>query len=405
MLPQQSELVLQRVPDLTVQLDASNMIYIGRGEGRIDCGPHTLAILDTFYQPRSLSDALELLKPRVSGIQAWIDLTSSIMQLYQLGVLLDQTQIKPTVKAAEVGYDTAPIHIAMLNDRKRVESFLAGIREVVQPGDIVLDVGTGSGIFAVAAAQAGARHVYAVEANVGIARLAEAVFAANGLADRITIIQGWSNQIELPERADVLVSEMVGNEPMADYVLEVMSDAHKRLLKPNARLIPDKVVVYGLPVVVPREELAQHIFMPETIRNWRTWYNIDFQPLLDASHNQALSIYLRPYKMHDWPTLSDPIILADIDLQNVQGFLVDTKTTFTTTSSGMLSGLLIYFETRLGPTTTFSLHPSAAGEDTFRYSPVWIIDPPLEVSTGEQLRVNYTYGTMDGSKRIHIERT
>ena len=63
-----------------------------------------------------------------------------------------------------------------------------------------------------AAARAGARRVYAVEAS-DIAEVAERVFAANGVQDQITLIRGWSRQIELPKQANLLVSEIIGTRP------------------------------------------------------------------------------------------------------------------------------------------------------------------------------------------------
>jgi predicted RNA methylase len=69
-------------------------------------------------------------------------------------------------------------------------------------------------MLAIAAACASS-HVYAIEAS-GIGKLAKAIFKANGLADRITLIEGWSTQVNLPEKADVLISEIIGNEPLGE---------------------------------------------------------------------------------------------------------------------------------------------------------------------------------------------
>ena len=71
----------------------------------------------------------------------------------------------------------------MLHDDRRTGDYLAALAEAVRPGDVVLDIGTGSGVLAIAAARAGARRVYAVEAS-DIAEVAERVFAANGVEDR-----------------------------------------------------------------------------------------------------------------------------------------------------------------------------------------------------------------------------
>jgi predicted RNA methylase len=107
-----------------------------------------------------------------------------------------------------------PLHLALLNDRRRTTSFLDTIATVVRPGDVVVDVGTGTGVLALAAARAGARHVYAIEMG-GIADCAEGLFEASDASDRITLVRGRSLDVRLPERADVLVCELIGHAPLA----------------------------------------------------------------------------------------------------------------------------------------------------------------------------------------------
>src|SRR5215471_8603540 len=114
--------------------------------------------------------------------------------------------------------DTVLLHVGMLNDRTRTSSYMDAIGRAVRPGDVVLDIGTGTGIFALAAALAGARHVYALEVG-RVAHAARNLFAANGVSHRISFIDPSSTEIELPERADVLVSELIGDEPLAEGVL------------------------------------------------------------------------------------------------------------------------------------------------------------------------------------------
>ncbi len=93
-------------------------------------------------------------------------------------------------------------HARTLHDDRRTGDYLAALAAAVRPGDVVLDLGTGRGVLAIAAVRAGARRVYAVEAS-DIAEVAERVFAANGVQDRVELIVGWSRQIELPEPADL----------------------------------------------------------------------------------------------------------------------------------------------------------------------------------------------------------
>ena len=63
---------------------------------------------------------------------------------------------------------------------------------------IVLDVGSGTGILSLFCAQAGAKHVYAVEASEGINKLSRSIVQLNGFSDRITVIHGEIEKIELP---------------------------------------------------------------------------------------------------------------------------------------------------------------------------------------------------------------
>ncbi len=220
--------VLQRVPELDLHLDSDGAVVIDLGSRQLHCRQHALAILAEFSRPRQIAQALEVLERSVLGVEGWKHLTATIVAFHEAGVLRDESQPAPPAQRPATGYGTAPVHIRMLDDRSRTASFLRAIRRMVRPGDVVVDIGTGTGILAVAAAQAGARHVYAIEQS-GIGESATALFAANGLADRITLVPGWSTEIDLPEQGDVLVSEMIGNEPLGERILPVTRDAVKRL--------------------------------------------------------------------------------------------------------------------------------------------------------------------------------
>jgi predicted RNA methylase len=104
-------------------------------------------------------------------------------------------------------YAEFEVHRTMIRDRVRTEAFRRAIDSVVRRGDIVLDVGAGSGILSVFAARAGAARVYAVE-RTSVAVLAEEVAAANGVAEIVQVIHSDILDVEPPERVDVIVSEL-----------------------------------------------------------------------------------------------------------------------------------------------------------------------------------------------------
>jgi tRNA/tmRNA/rRNA uracil-C5-methylase (TrmA/RlmC/RlmD family) len=93
-------------------------------------------------------------------------------------------------------YAEFEVHRTIICDHVRTEAFRRAIDSVVRPGDVVLDLGAGSGILSVFAARAGAARVYAVE-RTSAAVLARELAAANGVA-------------EMPS-ASMLVTESAGN--------------------------------------------------------------------------------------------------------------------------------------------------------------------------------------------------
>ena len=135
----------------------------------------------------------------------------------------------------------------MLGDQLRCNAFDAAIRRAVKPGDIVVDVGSGSGILSLFAARAGAAHVYALELT-SIAEDARRVIAANNLSDKITVIQGDAADFKGVERADVMIGEWIGSPWMQEWPhFEAFARVRDRLLAPGGRVIPQKLRVIAGP--------------------------------------------------------------------------------------------------------------------------------------------------------------
>jgi 2-polyprenyl-3-methyl-5-hydroxy-6-metoxy-1,4-benzoquinol methylase len=394
---------LQRAPELRLDLDSSNLAHIVHDGSRIACGAYGLTVLDVFSRPTSMAEALAQLKPRIRGAQDWIDVTSTIVQLHGVGILQDEAQAQPTLRSGEKGFDAAHIHALMLNDATRVERYFEAIRAVVRPGDVVVDVGTGTGILAMAAARAGARHVYAVEAS-GIGRVAQTMFEANGLADRITLVPGWSTQIDLPERADVMVSEIIGNEALGEHVLEVVLDAKKRLLKPGARLIPSGLRVRGLAVTIPPEEIGKRTFTADAARGWTERYGMDFSPLARVTPASDRSFFPWPHRARGWPVLSAPVALADIVFADAEAPSVGGGATVAATAPGHLNGVLVYFDLEIAPGIELTTHPHLAAEHCSWRNGVWVLPEPVEAQVGEAYAVSYAHTGIRGEIRIDVRR-
>lgn len=142
-------------------------------------------------------------------------------------------------------YNTLLIHRSLLLDRVRCSAFQAALASVVKPEDTVLDVGAGTGILSIFAAQAGARKVYAVE-RTRIAHTATAVVEANGLSDRVEVIQGEMEAVDLPSQVDVIVSEWLGGFGVDELLIPVLI-ARDRWLKHGGTLVPNLVTAWMAP--------------------------------------------------------------------------------------------------------------------------------------------------------------
>jgi len=126
----------------------------------------------------------------------------------------------------------------MLEDARRTGAYHRGITHNRRDfaGKTVLDVGAGSGILSLFAAQAGARKVYAVDENVP--ECARTLVAANGLEARIEVIQSRLEDLKLDEPVDVIVSEPWGFFLFHERMVDAFVLARDRFLKPGGRMFP-----------------------------------------------------------------------------------------------------------------------------------------------------------------------
>ena len=166
-------------------------------------------------------------------------------------------------------------------------------------GKVVVDVGAGSGILSLFAAQAGARIVYAVEAS-GMAAFAQQLAAANpALGSRIVVVRGVVEEVTLPERADILISEPMGTALVNERMLESFLIARDRLLKPGGQMFPTLGRIHCAPFC--DERLAAEVGAKAAFWAQTNFYGVDLtclqgdaaaayyrQPVVDAFHPSCL---------------------------------------------------------------------------------------------------------------------
>ena len=291
-------------------------------------------------------------------------------------------------------YGELALHRRMVSDRWRTDAFARAITEVVRKGDVVLDVGTGTGILAMLAARAGAKRVYAVDQS-DIAKSAASLVSANGLEDVVRILQGPARGIQIEEQVNVLVSEWLGNfafvEAMLDDVL-IARDAH--LLK-GGRMLPSRVEALLAPIDDPV------LFVHDGPGFWRDpVHGLDFSQLEALELNQGRAIQLR---VAPGALLSAGRALASLDLATarVDAQWQSGRLVFPVRRDGVLNGFVGWFEAQLSPSQRLDTGPD---KPETHWSQTYLPFPPQRVGEATFLPVDYTI-ERDHEVRRHVRLT
>ena len=138
-------------------------------------------------------------------------------------------------------------HEKLLGDAHRNRAFYKALKKHVTPESNVLDIGSGTGVWAIIAARLGAKRVVAVEQDPILIGLIKSLAIANGVSDRIEAIASESTQLQQAREFDIIISETIGNLAFDEQIVPIMIDARNRLLKPGGVLIPESVALVASP--------------------------------------------------------------------------------------------------------------------------------------------------------------
>lgn len=226
-------------------------------------------------------------------------------------------------------------HEALLGDGGRNRPFYRALQRTVRSDSTVLDIGTGTGIWAIVAARLGARRVVAVEMEPLLIEIIRELARINGVADRVEVVLGDSRQLNLAREFDVVFTETIGHVGFDEQIVSITNDARQRFLKPGGILIPETVSLLAaavsfpkgrnkLPVKVPLdygyfESLAQNSPVPAA-KPTRYTRRTPPQVLIHADLNQLSGPLDLSGLTASWP---------DVAVDGVDGFVVWCESTLT----------------------------------------------------------------------------
>lgn len=139
-------------------------------------------------------------------------------------------------------------HQKMLADEVRNKLLFEAIKQHVTSETAFLDIGAGTGVWAILAARLGARRVVAVEIEECLIPIIFRHAQENGVAGRIEIIHGNSDDVKMRGKFDVIVSELFGQDALGEQTVKSFVSLRNRFLKPDGVLIPQKMAMLAAPV-------------------------------------------------------------------------------------------------------------------------------------------------------------
>lgn len=267
-------------------------------------------------------------------------------------------------------------------DTVRTEAYVAALRAAVRPNDVVLDLGAGTGFFAILACKLGARRVYAIDYNDAL-QLGHELAAANGCADRIEFIHEMSTKVVLPELADVLICDLRGTMPWYGPGVTSVIDARKRLLRPGGNLIPQRDEVWAAVVEAPAVYDAR-IGSLATTR-----FDVDQKPTRRYLVNTWFHAEVKPEQFltrsAPWATLD----YSTVETPNPRG-----RMEWIAERDGTAHGVSVWFNATIGGGAGFSTEPG--GPQLVYGNPFFPYEHPIDVVKGDRisfdLRADLTAG-------------
>jgi predicted RNA methylase len=262
-----------------------------------------------------------------------------------------------------------------LLDEQRTRAFRAAIRQVVRPGDVVVDAGTGSGVLALFAAEAGAAKVYAVEVDERVVSTVRANVNASRYADTIEVVHADLLRFRLDAPVDVVIMEMLDTGLIAELQAPALNALRSSgVIGPQTRVIPQQVSCHA--------ELIEYDF---------EFYGFAMRHVVQA-RNAGVDQRVRR-------RLAKRIVYQELDLQSLVTSLVNHTAAICIDQSGSVNAVRL-------ETHTLLCEGQALWETSDMNMPVIVPVPALGVERAELVwfSLSYTAGGGYDSLRLSVTK-
>ncbi|KAK3543808.1 hypothetical protein QTP70_028104 [Hemibagrus guttatus] len=282
-------------------------------------------------------------------------------------------------------YGTLKLHLEMLSDRPRTETYRQVIvrNSAALKGKVVMDLGCGTGIISIFCGRlAQPAAVYAVEAS-SVAEHTEKLVKLNGCDGVVSVYNSRAEDLTLPSKVDVLVSEWMGNCLLFEFMVESVLRVRDRWLKDGGMMWPSSATLCLVPC-------QAHADYSQKLEFWENIYGLDFSCLQPVAQEEFFSKPKFSHHLNPDDCLSTPcdVISLDMltlnvsDLEKLRG-----EFRFTIESSGTLHGFTAWFSTFFHSLdeggSSLELNTGPHAELTHWKHTLFMLDGPMGVEEGD----------------------
>ncbi len=294
------------------------------------------------------------------------------------------------------GAKIAAWHLDMLADGERNRIYHKAIKANVKSGDVVFDIGAGTGLLSMMAARAGAKEVLAIEVMEVITENARKIVKLNNLEDTVKLVDKRSTSMiegeDFTEKADIIVSEILDAGLLGEGVLPTLRHAHASLLKPGGKVLPQGAIIECF--AIEMEDLRQTVIL-ENIEGFDL---SSFRKFLTTDNSRATNLRGAPHT-----ALSATKEVKTFDFRDLPSIASETEPhreafQLEIAQDGTLHGIAFWFILLLDDTIRASTGPE--GEMIHWNQIVYFFEKPEEVKKGDVI----DFDICNSETRIWFER-
>ena len=273
-------------------------------------------------------------------------------------------------------YSKPSMHYDMITDRHSILAFKRALTKELCEDKVILEVGCGTGLLSMFAAKAGAKRVYSVEYSDMCDR-AQEVVKINKLDNIITVIKGRIEEVEIPEKVDIIMSNWMGMNLMYESLIKSVIVAREKYLKPDGIMLPDTCSMYLCGFV-------DNSFIDKKVRFWSDVYGFDFSSVVgQITQEPIVDVCSDDYVCSTVAKLGT----FDMSEMKVEDITFEKSFEFEMTRSCSLNGVCTWFDCTFLNSSYITTKPNTYTR--WRQTCFYFDDPLTNTNKGEKIHGTY----------------